>query len=229
MKEKRILYREIAYVLGLIVLAIGTAFMERADFGMSMVVAPAYLLHVKVSEFWPFFTFGMAEYVFQAMLLLLLVIAMRRVKKSYLFSFVTAIIYGFVLDAAMMAIGLLPFEGTVWAAVFFVLGLVIGSCGVALMFHTYIPLEAYEMIVKEFSEKFNQPLGRVKTIYDCCSCLLSIVLSFVFFGFGVFVGVKWGTVVCAVVNGWLIGRISGWLDRSFRFENLLVRSGKESE
>ena len=118
MKEKRIFYRELAYVAGIIVLAIGTAFMERADFGMSMVVAPAYLLHVKVSEFWPFFTFGMAEYVFQAMLLLLLIIVMRRVKKSYLFSFVTAIIYGFVLDAAMMAIGLLPFEGTVWAAVF---------------------------------------------------------------------------------------------------------------
>ncbi|MBR4873689.1 MAG: hypothetical protein IKV00_07620, partial [Clostridia bacterium] len=111
MKEKRILYRELAYVLGLIVLAVGTVLMERADFGMSMVVAPAYLFYVKVSAFWPFFTFGMAEYVFQALLLLVLIVVMRRVKKSYLFSFVTAVIYGFVLDGVMMTAGLLPFEG----------------------------------------------------------------------------------------------------------------------
>ena len=59
--------------------------------------------------------------------------------------------------------------------------------------------------------------------------IIPVVLSFLFFGFGVFVGVKWGTVVCAVVNGWLIGRISGWLDRSFRFEDLLPRGGKSQE
>lgn len=229
MKEKRILYREIAYVLGLIVLAVGTALMERADFGMSMVVAPAYLFYVKVSAFLPFFTFGMAEYVFQALLLVVLIAVMRRVKKSYLFSFATAVLYGFLLDAVMIVADFIPFEGLVWSVIFYVAGLVICSCGVALLFHTYIPLEVYEMIVKEFSEKFKQPIGRVKTVYDCCSCLLGLVLSFLFFGFGVFVGVKWGTVVCAVVNGWLIGRISGWLDRSFRFEDLLPRGGKSQE
>ena len=36
---------ELAYILGIVALALGTALMERADFGVSMVVAPAYLLH----------------------------------------------------------------------------------------------------------------------------------------------------------------------------------------
>ena len=40
MKKKGVLSSEAAYVLGIIVLALGTAFMERADFGMSMVVVP---------------------------------------------------------------------------------------------------------------------------------------------------------------------------------------------
>ena len=39
---RRTFYTEAAYFIGLIMLALGTAFMERADFGMSMVVAPAY-------------------------------------------------------------------------------------------------------------------------------------------------------------------------------------------
>lgn len=44
-------YTEAAYFIGLVTLALGTALMERADFGMSMVVAPAYLVYLKVSEY----------------------------------------------------------------------------------------------------------------------------------------------------------------------------------
>ena len=51
MKGKRIFYCELAYFLGIVVLAFGTALMEKADFGMSMVVAPAYLIHLKISEY----------------------------------------------------------------------------------------------------------------------------------------------------------------------------------
>ena len=47
MKTKQNCPTELAYVLGLVILAFGTALMERANFGMSMVVAPAYLLHLK--------------------------------------------------------------------------------------------------------------------------------------------------------------------------------------
>ena len=49
MNGKRVFYCEVAYVLGLVVLAVGTALMEKADFGMSMVVAPAYLLYLKLN------------------------------------------------------------------------------------------------------------------------------------------------------------------------------------
>ena len=45
MKRQIVFYTELAYVLGILALALGTALMERADFGVSMVVAPAYLLH----------------------------------------------------------------------------------------------------------------------------------------------------------------------------------------
>ena len=61
MKTKRVFYTELAYAIGITVLALGTALMERADFGMSMVVAPAYLLHLACRNMccrlccWPFF------------------------------------------------------------------------------------------------------------------------------------------------------------------------------
>lgn len=224
MKGKRIFHCESAYVMGILVLALGTAFMERADFGMSMVVAPAYLIHLVVSRFLPFFSFGMSEYVFQAVLIVLLSLIMGKVKKSYLLSFATAFLYGVVLDMVMAVVALLPFAGMVWRAVFYLAGMATCSLGVALLLHTYLPPEAYEMVVKEFSQKFGASIGKTKTIYDCCSCVFGIVLSLCFFGS--FVGVKWGTILCALLNGWLIGRITRWLDRSFVWKDALALRSK---
>ena len=155
MKGKRTFYCELAYFVGIVVLALGTALLEKADFGMSMVVAPAYLLHLKVSEFLPFFSFGMAEYVFQALLLIILSLIVGSVKKSYLLSFVTAFLYGIILDGAMGIVACFPFRGFVWQAVLYTAGLFICAIGVALLFHTYFPPEAYELFVKELSEKFK--------------------------------------------------------------------------
>ena len=219
MKKKRTFYCEIAYAMGIIVLALGTAFMERADFGMSMVVAPAYLIHRKVSQFIPFFSFGMSEYAFQAVLLVILSFVMRKVKKSYLLSFVTAVIYGIVLDLVMSAVAWIPFEGIVWRVVFYVIGMITCSIGVSLFFFTYFPPEAYELFVKELSQRFHLSIAKTKTIYDCCSCVLGVVLSLCFFGS--LVGVRWGTVLCSIINGWLIGRISKFLENQFTFKDLI--------
>ncbi len=68
--KKTMLYTELAYVLGMVGLSLSVALMTRADFGVSMVVAPAYLLYLKLNPVLPFFTFGMAEYTLQAALLL---------------------------------------------------------------------------------------------------------------------------------------------------------------
>lgn len=219
MKGKRIFYCELAYVFGMIILAFGNSFMEKADFGMSMVVAPAYLLHLKVSEFLPFFSFGMSGYVFQAVLLTALSIVMRKVKKSYFLSFATAFLYGLLLDAVMSLVALFGFEGIVWQCVLFVLGLVLSSIGVSLLLHTYFPPEAYEITVKEISQKYNISIAKIKTIYDCCSCVFGVILSLCFFG--TFVGVKFGTVICALVNGFLIGRIGNFLESKFNFADAL--------
>lgn len=217
--KKRVFYTEISYVLGLVIMAFAAAFTEKADFGMSMVVAPAYILHLKVSEFLPWFSFGVAEYIFQGVLILITIIVMRKFKLSYLFSFVTAILYGTCLDGAMALISALPENTIAVRIIWYILGTILCSFAVSLFFHTYISPEAYELIVKEVSQRFNLNINRVKTSYDCISVVLGIVMSFSFFGFGVFKGVGIGTVVCAFINGFLIGRFSSFLEKHFDFKN----------
>lgn len=82
---KKTFYTEMAYAIGIVALALGTAFMEKADFGMSMVVAPAYLTYLKVSEYVSWFSFGMAEYCLQAVLIIILAIILRHFKRKYIF------------------------------------------------------------------------------------------------------------------------------------------------
>ena len=212
---------ELAYLLGIATIAFGVSWMEAADFGVSMIVAPAYLVYLKMSQILPFFTFGMAEYLFQAVLLILLCALLRRFRVSFLFSFATAVFYGFVLDGMMFLASFLPREGFAARSVLYIGGMVFGSIGVALIFKTYISPEVYELFVKELSLKLGKPIPAVKTAYDCVSCVLGVVLSFAFFGFGIFEGVKLGTILCALINGRMIGAVSAWLDKTFAFYDAL--------
>ena len=75
---KRTFRTELAYVFGIVFVAWGVVLMEKADFGVSMVVSPAYLLYRWLSPAWSFVTFGMAEYCLQAVLLLAIRLLLRR-------------------------------------------------------------------------------------------------------------------------------------------------------
>lgn len=217
--KKKVFYTEISYALGLVIMAFAAAFTEKADFGMSMVVAPAYILHLKISQILPWFTFGVAEYFFQGLLVLLTIIIMRKFKAFYLFSFVTAVLYGTLLDGAMTLIAPLPDSDFAIRVLWYISGTVLCSLAVSLFFHTYLAPEAYELIVKELASKTKKDINIIKTGYDCFSVVLGVVLSFSFFGFGEFEGVKLGTIICAFINGFLISRFSKMLEHFFEFRN----------
>lgn len=220
------MHSETAYVLAMIILSMGTALMERADLGISMIVAPSYLLHLKVSQILPWFSFGVAEYLMQTVVLLLVIIFMRRLKLAYFFAFVSAMLSGILLDVSMAVIALIPFEGMGARLVYYVLGLCIGSFGVGLIFHSYVTPGAYESFVKELAPKYGFELGKFKTCYDMTSLLVGVLFSFLFFGFGNFVGIRLGTVVCAVLNGSLVAFSSRLVDRLFYFEDAIPKLGK---
>lgn len=73
------------------------------------------------------------------------------------------------------------------------------------------------MFVKEVSDRFRFNISRFKTVYDCVSCFIGILLSFLAFGLWHFEGVKWGTILCALINGWIIGRLSSFYEKHWSF------------
>ncbi len=216
---KRKFYTEAAYILGIAAIALGTVLMEASDFGVSMVVAPAYLLYIELSASWSFFTFGMAEVALQVFLLLLLWAITGKFKPSYLFSFITAALYGLILDGFMALFACVPVDTFALRTASFALGMLTCAVGVSLVFHTYISPEAYELFVREVALRFGFDIHKVKTVYDCTSCVAAIAMSFAFFGFGIFKGVKLGTVFCALVNGFIISRCTRFFEKRFDFKD----------
>lgn len=198
---------ELAYLLGILLIALGNCMLEKAGFGMSMVVAPAYLIHLK----FPVISFGMACYAVEGVLLIILAVIMRRFKLAYILSFVTAVIYGFVVDGFMLLLSFVPAASLIARIGFFVPGILTVTLGVAFMFHTYLAPEAYDLFVKELCRRFHFNTGRCKTVYDICSLCVSVLMSLIFFG-GI-KGLGIGTLVCAFFNGTLIGIYSHFMDK----------------
>ena len=217
--KKKTFYTELCYALGLLLPAFSGAMIEKADFGLSMIVAPAYILHLKLSQLHSFFTFGVCTYLFEGFLLALMCLIIRRFKVSYLFSFVTAVIYGYLLDASVFLLSGLD-ASALWVRILlYFAGLVICDVGIALIFRTYISSEVYELFVKEISNKFHLNMSRFKMIYDLSSLLLAVLLALLLLGR--LDGIGWGTLVCALLNGVLIGLFSGWFDRHWEFKDAL--------
>ena len=213
--KKPVFYTEFAYLLGIALVALGTAMTAWGDLGISMVVAPAFILHLRMSQVFPWFTFGVAEYCLQGLVLILMMCLLRKVKATYFLSFVTAILYGLILDGSTLLLSLLP-QKLLWQRLAVYIGGDLLICaGVSMVFRTYLPPEAYEMIVMELSKKWHIKLHTLKTLYDCVSLVIAVALSFLLLG--TLQGVGIATVVCAFLNGSLISLFSRLWDRIWNF------------
>ena len=210
-KHKKIqLPLEALYGIAALIMAIGVSCIARSDLGYSVITAPVYLVYRKLSAY---ITFGTAEYLFQGVLLILTCLVTWRVKWTYLLTFVYAVLYGFLFDGCLWLVVLIPAgDGLLARSIFFVIGTLIVSFGVAMFLRTYLPPAAYENFVREVSVRYGFPQGTVKWVYDGISFALALVLSFVLFGNLEGIGI--GTVISVLCNAPLISLAAKILDRT---------------
>ena len=217
-RKRLVVSSEGMYLLTNLLCALGVAVVTAADFGVSMIVAPAYILSLKV----PFLTFGQAEYVVQGLLFIVLCFLMKKVKLIYFASFNTCFLYGAFLDLWRLIIP--AFSPEVIAAgstplplriVYFVFGTLLTQAAVALYFRIYIYPQVYEFFIKCASVRFKTDTTKVKIVYDFTSLTLSVVMTLLFFG--KFTGIGVGTIVTTFVNGVGIGFFGKVIDRYLEF------------
>ncbi len=226
--KKITFYTEVAYIVGLVMLAFGTALMTWGGFGMSMVVAPAYILHLKISQILPAFTFGMAEYLLQGVIIAVMMLILKRVRLKYVLTFLTTVIYGLLLDLSMSVLPKIVSNEYIIRVAVYVGGILLCTAAIAFLFKTYFPPAAYEVFVKNISNRFNIKLFTFKTVFDCSFCAIAVTMSFLLLGRLEGIGI--GTVICALIYGTLIGLFTKLFDKIWVFKDKFnLKIFKESE
>ena len=141
-------------------------------------------------------------------------IVIRKFKVSYLLSFISAVLSGFVLDGTLTVLSLLP-NILFLRILLYIVGVLLCCASIGMMFFTYFPPQAYELFVKEIAIKWGKPVHIIKMVYDCASLALSVALCLLFFksinGIGI------GTVVCAFIYGPLINMFQKLFNKIFVF------------
>ena len=197
MSKKITLHGEFVYVAAILLLSLAVAMLSAANFGVSMIVAPAYIISQKLGVI----TFGQGEYLVQSLLFIAFCILMKKVKLVYFSSFATCLIYGAVLDLwrKFVIVRILLFIG----------GMVLTSFSVMLFYKTYLYPQVYDFFVKGISARFNRDRTKFTIAFDFSCLAVSCVLTLVLFR--KFVGIGIGTLVLTALNGFIIG----WFDKLF--------------
>ncbi len=223
---------ELLWILGIVFVAFGVMICSKANLGVSMIAAPAFVLSEKLTEINSFFTVGVTEYLIQGLILIVLCLLLRRFNWRYLLAFAVAMIYGYTLDLFMFIFSGVSFEATWLRWVMLIVGDLFTGFGVACFFRTYMPLQVYELFVSEFSSGFKLSFNKVKPVFDYSLLVISIVLALLLFmdvnefdwsaiGHTCFHSIGLGTLVTTVINSPLINLMGKLVDKIFEPSPLL--------
>jgi len=207
---------EAAWLMGVLLCAFGVALATKADFGLSMIAAPPYILHLFMQNFLPWYSQGTSEYVWQGVLLIIMCIIVRRFKWKYLLTFACAVIFGLAVDGFLWLLGGSGAYETMWVRIVaFIASEIITAFAIACYFRTDMPLPVYELVVSEIAKCYSLQINKVKQVNDIIMLVISVLFALLlnrsFQGIGI------GTIIITLVNASLIALAGKLMDRFIDF------------
>lgn len=233
---------ELLWLIGIVFVALGVAVCSKADLGVSMIAAPAFVLSEALVRVWSALNVGVTEYIIQGLMLVILCIVVKGVNWRYLLAFAVAVVYGYTLNLFLWLLSGVQFETVALRWVMLIAGDLITAFGVACFFRTYMPLQVYELFVAEIAGRFRLSISKTKWTFDMVLLGISLVLAFTLFGDVLtfdwpaightsFHSIGLGTLVTTAINSPLISLMGKLVDRFFeptarfaKLEQILKRS-----
>lgn len=217
MIRKLTVYFEILFVIGLIFISAGVTLMVRADFGISVASSMPYVISLRFQGI----SFGTWSYLVQGVLVLLLIIIVRKIKISYFLSFLVSVVFGILIDFFYRITADLSGGAIMIRLLYFPMGLLVLSLGIALIIFSRFPPIPFDLFVKEIALHKSLTFRKTKTGFDL-SCLAFSSLFLLFFIHRL-TGIGIGSVVAAVLNGTLVGFWLKHFERRFKPRYLIFR------
>lgn len=217
---------ELLWVFGIIFVALGVAICSKANLGVSMIAAPAFVVYEAIAPLSEMLSVGVTEYIIQGLMLVLMCIIVRRFNWRYLLAFAVAVIYGYTLNFFLWLLGGVEFNTVLVRWIMLIVGDIITAFGVACFFRTYMPLQVYELFVAEIADRFHFNINKTKWVFDLTLLVISVILAVTLFGdvksfdwstigHSSFHSIGLGTLVTTAINSPIIGFMGKLLDKVF--------------
>lgn len=215
MNSKKIFKQSLIFIMALFIIAMGVSLSVKADLGVSPISCIPYIYCLKSP-----LSLGITTIIFNIFLILLQVVIMRKNYKWFqMIQIPVVLIFGFFIDFTMHLISWLN-PITYWGQLFVCcLGCLVLGVGVFLEVKanlTYLPAEGLAMAI---TKTFNIDFGKTKMGTDSSMVTLAVISSFLLMG-GLY-GVREGTVVAAVLVGYIVRffvKYIGFMDNWLVFE-----------
>ena len=220
MNKKKIVVRgELALLIVVIINSLGVLLMLQSGSGISAISSVPYAFQLV----FPKLTLGTWTYIFQGLLIFVLMVLRKKFVPSYLFSFVVGFVFGEMMDIHELWITKLPMTIPL-RILYFVLSYIILCIGIALSNRCKLPIIPTDLFPRELSGIIRKPYARVKISFDVIC--LTVTACMTFFCLGHLKGLGIGTVIAAFTMGKGIAWIGNIMDRHLTFVSIAEKFEK---
>ncbi len=191
------LKRYVIFLVGLLISSFGVAFITKAELGTSPISSIPYVLSLQFP-----FSLGQFTIAFSIILILLqFIILKKNFKKEYLLQIPVSILFGYFIDIAMLLLQYMHPTSYIMKLMDLLLGSLILGFGIYIEILANVVMLPGESFVRAIVVTWNKNFGNTKVIFDACISIIALCFSFLFFH--TIQGVGQGTIIAALLVGFI--------------------------
>lgn len=213
-EELPILSGELALAINIIINSFAVVLMLYSGAGISAISSVPFAF----SEVLPHLSLGTWTYLFQGLLVLILMFLQKRFVPQYLFSFVVGFLFGQLVDVHELWIHILP-QTMFCRILYFIISYLLLSVGIALSNRCGLPIVPTDLFPREVSQISGIHYPRIKISFDVLCLVATACMTKLFLGHLDGLGI--GTVLAALTIGKMVGIIGNWLDKHLCFQPVI--------
>lgn len=213
MTKKEFIKRCLIFLVGLFIVSLGISFITKANLGTSPISSIPYVLSLGFKP-----TLGEFTIVFSILLIIFQVMLLgKNFKLASLLQIPASFLFGYFIDLTMILLWWLNPSNYIMKIIALLAGCCILALGVYFEVLANVVMLPGESFINAVSIRFHKNFGNTKVCCDTSMVLIAILFSFVLFhGLE---GVREGTVISAVLGGFIVKFYGKVLDR---FEKVLL-------
>ena len=199
MSKRELIKRYLLLIIGLFVMAMGISLMVKAKLGTSPISSTPYVFSMKYTAI----SLGTFSFIWNMILILGQLIILRKQFKLYqIIQVPLSVLFGIFIDIATDMIGWINSQNYFVSLFVLILGCIVLALGVSFTVIADVIMNSGEAFVKAITIRNGKNFGDMKVAFDVSLVILAMIGSFIFFG--EIRGVREGTVVAAIISGFII-------------------------